>query len=108
AMPVTFVTFAAGYLAIIGFPPFAGFFSKDRIIEAAFGQNFWYGAAALVGVAITAFYMTRVMLMTFGGRQRWPEGAHPHESPPVMTIPLWILGGLSVVGGLGLLYIGGG
>lgn len=108
AMPVTFVTFAAGYLAIIGVPPFAGYFSKDQIIEAAFGQNVWYGAAALVGVGITAFYMTRVMLMTFGGRRRWPEGAHPHESPPVMTVPLWILGGLSVVGGAGLLYLGGG
>jgi len=107
-MPVTFITFAAGYLAIIGVPPFAGFFSKDRIIEAAFGEHFMYGLAALIGAGITAFYMTRVMLMTFAGRKRWADDAHPHESPPVMTIPLWILGGLSVVGGLGLLYLGGG
>jgi NADH-quinone oxidoreductase subunit L len=108
AMPVTFVTFAAGYLAIIGVPPFAGFLSKDRIIEAAFGEHFVYGLAALIGAGITAFYMTRVMLMTYFGEKRWREDAHPHESPPVMTIPLWILGGLSVVGGLGLLYLGGG
>ena len=108
AMPATFITFAAGYLAIIGVPPFAGFFSKDRIIEAAFGENFLYGLAALLGAGITAFYMTRVMLMTFAGRKRWAEDAHPHESPPVMTIPLWILAALSVVGGLALLYIGGG
>jgi NADH-quinone oxidoreductase subunit L len=108
AMPATFITFAAGYLAIIGVPPFAGFFSKDRIIEAAFGEHFVYGLAALIGAGITAFYMTRVMLMTFFGQKRWREDSHPHESPPVMTVPLWILGGLSVVGGLGLLYLGGG
>ena len=108
AMPVTFLTFAAGYLAIIGVPPFAGFFSKDRIIEAAFGQNVIYGLAALLGAGITAFYMTRVMLMTFAGRKRWAEDTHPHESPPVMTVPLWILAVLSVVGGFGLLYLGGG
>ncbi len=108
AMPVTFATFAVGYLAIIGVPPFAGFFSKDRIIEAAFGEHFMYGLAALLGAGITAFYMTRVMLMTFASRKRWAEDAHPHESRRVMTVPLWILGALSVVGGFGLLYIGGG
>ena len=108
AMPATFITFAAGYLAIIGVPPFAGFFSKDRIIEAAFGEHFVYGLAALIGAGITAFYMTRVMLMTFFGEKRWREDAHPHESPPVMTVTLWILGALSVVGGFGLLYLGGG
>jgi NADH-quinone oxidoreductase subunit L len=108
AMPVTFATFAAGYLAIIGVPPFAGFFSKDAIIEAAFAENIGYGVVALLGAGITAFYMTRVMLMTFAGSRRWREDAHPHESPPVMTVPLWILAGLSVVGGFGLLYLGAG
>jgi NADH-quinone oxidoreductase subunit L len=108
AMPITFLTFAAGYLAIIGIPPFAGFFSKDSIIEAAIASNFVAGFCALVGAGITAFYMTRVMLLTFLGEKRWAADAHPHESPPVMTIPLMILGGLSVVGGAALLYLGGG
>ncbi|MGH8775398.1 MAG: NADH-quinone oxidoreductase subunit L [Jiangellaceae bacterium] len=108
AMPVTFLTFTAGYLAIIGFPLFAGFFSKDRIIEAAFADNVVYGLCALIGAGITGFYMTRVMLMTFFGSKRWAADAHPHESPQVMTVPLWILGGLSFVGGAGLLYLGGG
>jgi NADH-quinone oxidoreductase subunit L len=108
AMRATFLTFAAGYLAIIGIPPFAGFFSKDSIIEAAFGNNFVAGFCALVGAGITGFYMTRVMLMTFFGEKRWASDAHPHESPPVMTVPLWILGGLSLVGGAALLYVGGG
>src|SRR5207344_2155742 len=58
AMPVTFATFALGYLAILGVPPFAGFWSKDKIIEAAFGDNFVVGLCALVGAGVTAFYMT--------------------------------------------------
>ena len=70
AMPITFVTFAAGYLAIIGFPFFAGYYSKDHIIEAAFEHNTLVGALALLGAGVTAFYMTRLMLMTFFG-QRW-------------------------------------
>jgi NADH-quinone oxidoreductase subunit L len=107
-MPVTYATFGIGYLAIIGVPPFAGFWSKDRIIETAFGQNFWVGLCALIGAGITAFYMTRVMLMTFLGDKRWDEGAHPHESPQVMTVPLILLAGLSVVGGVALLYLFGG
>src|SRR5215207_2091664 len=108
AMPVTFVTFTAGYLAIIGFPLFAGYFSKDRIIDAAFADNLVYGLCALVGAGITAFYMTRLMLMTFFGSKRWAYDAHPHESPQVMTAPLWVLGALSAIGGAGLLYLGGG
>ncbi|MGI8457256.1 MAG: NADH-quinone oxidoreductase subunit L [Propionibacteriaceae bacterium] len=104
-MPITFVTFAAGYLAIIGFPFFAGFYSKDHIIEAAFHQNVVVGVLALVGAGVTAFYMTRLMLMTFADRPgetdaRWERGVHPHESPLVMTIPLILLGVASVVGGL--------
>ncbi len=94
-MQVTFVTFGLGYLAIIGIPPFSGFFTKDPIIEAAFNKGGTSGAilgtCALLGAGITAFYMTRVMLMTFTGERRWDEGQHPHEAPPVMTIPMIIL-----------------
>jgi NADH-quinone oxidoreductase subunit L len=103
AIPVTFLTFAVGYLAIIGVPPFAGFWSKDKIIEAAFGENLVFGLAALVGAGITSFYMTRVMLMTFFGTKRWEEHVHPHESPRTMTVPLIVLAALSAVGGLLLL-----
>ncbi len=107
-MPVTFVTFGLGYLAIIGFPGLSGFFSKDRIIEAAFakgGTEGWIlGAVTLLGAAITAYYMTRVMLMTFFGEKRWKpdeNGAlpHPHESPKSMTIPMIVLAFGSVFAG---------
>ncbi|WP_445528219.1 NADH-quinone oxidoreductase subunit L [Streptomyces cyslabdanicus] len=115
-MPITFVTFGLGYLAIIGFPGLSGFFSKDKIIEAAFakgGAEGWIlGGAALLGAAITAFYMTRVMLMTFFGEKRWQPTAsdsgsaagngnepHPHESPRAMTIPMIVLAVGSVLGG---------
>jgi NADH-quinone oxidoreductase subunit L len=124
-MPITFVTFGLGYLAIIGFPGLSGFFSKDKIIEAAFakgGTEGWIlGGAALLGAAITAFYMTRVMLMTFFGEERWknqptrsPEAPsaepaaehhgehaepHPHESPRSMTVPMIVLAFGSVFAG---------
>lgn len=103
-MPVTFVTFGLGYLAIIGFPGLSGFFSKDKIIEAAFargGTEGWIlGGAALLGAAVTAFYMTRVMLMTFFGEKRWdPAEVHPHESPKVMTLPMIVLAFGSVFAG---------
>ncbi|HEY7145172.1 MAG TPA: NADH-quinone oxidoreductase subunit L [Streptosporangiaceae bacterium] len=94
-LPVTFITFVVGYLAIIGIPPFSGFFTKDGIIEAAFDKGGTSGAilgsAALLGAAITAFYMTRVVLMTFFGEKRWDDGVHPHESPTVMTSPMIVL-----------------
>jgi NADH-quinone oxidoreductase subunit L len=102
-MKVTFVTFTFGYLAIIGIPPFAGFFSKDKIIEAAFADNVYVGLAALLGAGITGFYMTRLMMMTFFGEKRWKDGVHPHESPRVMTWPLIVLAALSLCGGL--LYV---
>ncbi|MEH6376830.1 NADH-quinone oxidoreductase subunit L [Streptomyces sp. KLMMK] len=107
-MPVTFVTFGLGYLAIIGFPGLSGFFSKDKIIEAAFakgGTEGWIlGGAALLGAAITAYYMTRVMLMTFFGEKRWQPDArgelpHPHESPRTMTVPMVVLAFGSVFAG---------
>jgi NADH-quinone oxidoreductase subunit L len=103
AVPVTFLTFAMGYLAIIGFPGFSGFWSKDKIIETAFGENLWIGLAALAGAGITAFYMTRLMILTFLSEKRWAPEAHPHEAPKVMTIPLMVLAALSVLGGLLLL-----
>jgi NADH-quinone oxidoreductase subunit L len=109
-LPITFVTFGLGYLAIIGIPPLAGFFSKDAIIETALAAGGFKGAvlggAALLGAGITAFYMTRVMLMTFFGQKRWEEGVHPHESPRVMTWPMIVLAVGSVFSG-GLLAIGG-
>lgn len=103
AMPVTYVTFAMGYLAIIGFPGFSGFWSKDKIIESALADNLAIGLLALLGAGITGFYMTRLMLMTFFGAKRWEPGVHPHESPKVMTVPLIVLAALSVLGGVLLL-----
>ena len=119
-LPITYVTFGLGYLAIIGVPPLAGFFSKDAIIEAALGdggpKGIILGGAALLGAGITAFYMTRVMLMTFFGEKRWaPSGAsaatgqepvHPHEAPAVMTWPMILLAIGSVASGA-LLAVGG-
>jgi NADH-quinone oxidoreductase subunit L len=103
AVPVTFLTFAMGYLAIIGFPGFSGFWSKDKIIEVAFAENPLVGGAALLGAGITAFYMTRLMLMTFFTNKRWAAETHPHESPKVMTVPLMVLAALSALGGVLLL-----
>src|SRR5689334_13796293 len=103
AMPVTFLTFAMGYLAIIGFPGFSGFWSKDRIIETALADNLLVGLLAVLGAGITGFYMTRLMLMTFFTEKRWAQDVHPHESPKVMTVPLMVLAALSVLGGVLLL-----
>jgi NADH-quinone oxidoreductase subunit L len=100
AVPITFLTFAMGYLAIIGFPGFSGFWSKDKIIEAALVHNWLVGVCAILGAGITAFYMTRLMLMTFFTKKRWEKSVHPHESPAVMTVPLIVLAALSVLGGL--------
>ena len=94
-MPITFATFGLGYLAILGVPPFAGFYSKDMIIEIAFNaggvKGIILGSVTLLGAAITAFYMTRVMILTFTGTKRWDENAHPHESPWLMWLPMAIL-----------------
>jgi NADH-quinone oxidoreductase subunit L len=100
AMPATFLTFAMGYLAIIGFPGFSGFWSKDKIIETAFADNWLVGLCALVGAGVTGFYMTRLMLLTFFTGKRWEKDVHPHESPRVMTGPLVVLAALSALGGL--------
>jgi NADH-quinone oxidoreductase subunit L len=94
-MRITFITFGACYLAIIGIPPFSGFFAKDTVIDAAFhlgGTTGWIvGICAVIGAGLTAFYMTRVMFMTFAGKRRWEDNAHPHEAPPVMTWPVILL-----------------
>ena len=84
-LPITFATFGLGYLALIGFPFLSGFYTKDAIIEAALDRDdAWgwvLGGIAVLGAGLTAFYMTRLMLMTFFGRARWEDGVHPHESP---------------------------
>jgi len=111
-LPITFVTFGLAYLAIIGIPPFSGFFTKDPIIDAAWesgGTAGWLlGGAAIIGAGITSFYMTRMMLMTYFGAKRWetegvlggsgahpatpePHIPHPHESSAVMTWPMVVL-----------------
>jgi NADH-quinone oxidoreductase subunit L len=109
-MVTTWATFGLGYLAIIGFPGLSGWFTKDGIIEAAFDKGGANGAilggCALLGAGITAYYMSRVMFMTFYGEKRWEPDAHPHESPKVMTIPLVVLAVGSVLAG-GLLVLGG-
>jgi NADH-quinone oxidoreductase subunit L len=100
ARPGTFLTFAMGYLAIIGFPGFSGFWSKDKIIETALTQNWFVGVLAMIGAGVTGFYMSRLMFMTFFTKKRWAEDVHPHESPSVMTVPLIVLAALSVLGGV--------
>ncbi|CAB5145110.1 unannotated protein [freshwater metagenome] len=102
-MPFTFVTFGLGYLAIIGVPPFAGFYSKDKIIETAFNaggvKGVLLGAATLLGAALTAFYMSRVVIMTFFGNERWGHKDEPHESPALMLIPISLLSIGSIASG---------
>ena len=105
AMKVTYATFALGFLAIIGVPPFAGFWSKDEIIHAAFGQSTIIGVCALLGAGVTAFYMTRMMAMTFFGEARWEHDVHPHESSNVMLLPMVVLSIGSVLGGFLLLRV---
>ncbi len=108
-MPVTFGVMAVSWAAIIGLPPFAGFFSKDLIIESAFDQRgvlgITTGLVALLGAGITAFYMTRLMLMTFFGERRWTGGVHPHESPTVMTAPMVVLGVGAAASGFLLVHV---
>jgi NADH-quinone oxidoreductase subunit L len=108
-LPITFATFGLGYLALIGFPFLSGYFTKDAIIEATFdrGDTLGYalGGVAVLAAGLTAFYMTRLMLMTFFGRPRWEPGAHPHEAPRVMTVPMIVLAVGSVFSGALLVSI---
>jgi NADH-quinone oxidoreductase subunit L len=104
-MKITWATFGLAWLAIIGLPPLSGFFTKDPIILAAFNQRedwtgWLFGGAALLGAGLTAFYMTRLFVLTFHGPRRWTDDIeHPHESPPVMTVPLILLAVGSVAAG---------
>ena len=102
AMPITAATFIVGWLAIAGVPPFAGFWSKDEILLAAWEQKnigplLW--GVGLITALLTAYYMSRQVILVFFGDQRWDEDAHPHESSWTMTIPLCVLAGAAVVGG---------
>ncbi|MDM7854380.1 NADH-quinone oxidoreductase subunit L [Cellulomonas sp. MW4] len=111
-MKITYFTFMAGWLAILGIPPFSGYFSKDKIIEAAFvpqnGEDWraWvFGGVALIGAGITAFYMSRLFFMTFEGQKRWSKkrdggDQHPHEAPRLMTWPMIVLAFGSVFAGM--------
>jgi NADH-quinone oxidoreductase subunit L len=105
-MRITWATFGVAWLAIIGIPPLSGFFSKEPIIASAFDkpglQGWVLGLGAMIGAGLTAFYVTRLFVLTFHGPKRWTDDIkHPHESPPVMTVPLIFLAiGSAVAGGL--------
>ena len=120
-LPITSMTFVAGWLAIAGVPPFSGFWSKDEILAYAYGENKVLWLLLLITAILTAFYMTRLVLMTFFGSPRWVSGddhaegdeeadsetdehalphRHPHESPWTMTVPLVLLAGLAMVAGV--------
>ena len=103
AMPITAATFIVGWLAIAGVPPFSGFWSKDEILLAAWEQHnigplLW--GVGLVTALLTAYYMSRQVILVFFGEQRWDEEAHPHESSWTMTAPLCVLAGAAAVGGV--------
>ena len=102
-MPVTFWTMVVAWLAIAGVVPLSGFWSKDEILAAAFAHGTYFVVLWAVGVAaalLTAFYMTRLMLLTFGGEPRWPDGVEPEEAPTLMTVPLVVLAVLSTIAGI--------
>jgi NADH-quinone oxidoreductase subunit L len=108
-LPITAATFIVGWLAIAGVPPFAGFWSKDEILLFALDKSPVLYVIGLVTALLTAYYMTRQVVMVFFGEAKWHDaseehGAHgdfkPHESPPVMFMPLVALAGLSIVGGI--------
>jgi len=107
-MPVTAITFIIGWLAIAGVPPFAGFWSKDEILLYVYANNRGLYVVGLLTALLTAYYMTRQVIMVFYGEAKWKDNAHdhgahgdfePHESPKIMLFPLVVLAGLSVVGG---------
>ncbi|MDR1824284.1 MAG: NADH-quinone oxidoreductase subunit L [Bifidobacteriaceae bacterium] len=105
AMRVTWITMLLGWLAILGIPPFSGFWSKDKIIEEAFIGEGWqpwvFGLVAMLGAGITAFYMSRLFFMVFHGQARWTDDQHPHEAPALMTVPMAILAlGSVALGGI--------
>jgi NADH-quinone oxidoreductase subunit L len=108
-MPITAITFIIGWLAIAGVPPFAGFWSKDEILLYVSAKSPVAYVLGLLAALLTAYYMTRQVIMVFFGKARWHDaheehGAHgdlqPHESPAIMWIPLVVLAGLATIGGL--------
>ncbi len=119
-MPVTAITFLVGWLAIAGIPPFSGFWSKDEIVVAVWANDDVFAnkilfVLLLVAALLTAFYMTRLVILTFFGKPRWRDEVsgqawiasddplperHPHESPWLMTVPLVALAGLALVAGV--------
>ena len=109
-MKVTWGTFLLGWLAILGIPPFAGFWSKDKIVEAAFIGEGWrpwvFGFITMLVAGLTAFYMSRLFFMTFHGDRRWLAEDHPHESPSTMTVPMMVLAVGSALSGLLLAWLG--
>ena len=113
AMPITAFTFIIGWLAIAGIPPFSGFWSKDEVLLAAWNENKVAWVMLLIAAVMTAFYMSRLVFMTFFGEKRWgakeeeTDGEEtekheitPHESPVVMWLPLVLLSGLAAIAGL--------
>ncbi|QQR99879.1 MAG: NADH-quinone oxidoreductase subunit L [Austwickia sp.] len=109
-MKITWGTFLLGWLAILGIPPFAGFWSKDKIVEAAFIGEGWrpwvFGFLTMFVAGLTAFYMSRLFFMTFHGERRWLGHDHPHESPSTMTVPMMVLAVGSAFIGLVLAWLG--
>src|ERR1700722_888527 len=102
-LPLTFPAFLVGWLAISGIPPFAGFFAKGDVLTNVFQHNKFLWALGVVTAILTAYYMTRLFVMTFLGTERFREvtdGHDPHESPWVMTVPLVVLSVLAIVGGI--------
>ena len=107
-LPWTYGTFLFGWLAIVGVPPFAGFWAKGSVLDAVFGKSPWLWAGGLFTALLTAYYMSRLFYLTFTGAARFtetgPNGeaavAHPHESPWTMRLPLVILAFCSIFGGL--------
>ncbi|GBE24730.1 NADH-quinone oxidoreductase subunit 12 [bacterium BMS3Bbin02] len=102
-MPITFVTMLVAWMAISGIPPFAGFWSKDEILAITYGKGgawvvLW--AIGIVTAGLTAFYMSRLMFLTFWGKPRWDDGLEPHESPRSMTLPLAVLAVFAAGAGL--------
>ena len=102
-MPITFWTMVVAWLAIAGVVPLSGFWSKDEILAAAFAHGTYFvflWAIGVVAALLTAFYMTRLMILTFGGEERWPDGVEASGAPPILTVPLVILAVLSATAGI--------
>jgi NADH-quinone oxidoreductase subunit L len=103
-LPITSVTFIVAWLAIAGVPPFSGFFSKGDVLLNAYARSPALYAIGLLTALLTAYYLGRVVFLTFYGPERWrtrgPEEVLPHEAPPVMLVPLVVLAFLALFGGL--------